>query len=256
VSVRRLLATLLILLSATLVPLLAEASDPDALRKIVEGLCVPAETATSHPWPCKLVDLAGRYAVLKDLQGKTQYLVIPTDTITGIEAPAVIASSAPNYWQDAWQARRFIDESARRPVPRKFVGLAINSEKARTQNQLHIHIDCVKADIVKTLADKGAAVGPTWQRLPVLLGGHTYLAMRIEAPDLSGVNPFQLLADGVPAAKADMGDQTLVVVAATFEDGRDGFYLLNDHVDPANGDWGEGEELLDHSCALLGLGGP
>jgi CDP-diacylglycerol pyrophosphatase len=256
VSVRRRIATPLILLSATLVPLLAEASDPDALRKIVEGLCVPAETATAHPWPCKLVDLAGRYAVLKDLHGKTQYLVIATDTITGIEAPAVIASNAPNYWEDAWQARRFMDESAGRPAPRNFVGLAINSEKARTQNQLHIHIDCVKADIVKTLGDNGAAVGPTWQRLPALLAGHTYLAMRIEAQDLSGVNPFQLLAEGVPAAKADMGDQTLVVIAATFVDGRDGFYLLNDHVDPASSDWGEGEELLDHSCALLGPGVP
>jgi CDP-diacylglycerol pyrophosphatase len=164
VSVRRRIATPLILLSATLVPLLAEASDPDALRKIVEGLCVPAETATAHPWPCKLVDLAGRYAVLKDLHGKTQYLVIATDTITGIEAPAVIASNAPNYWEDAWQARRFMDESADRPAPRNVVGLAINSEKARTQNQLHIHIDTGPAcrTHLPGHADRGA--GPFWSQ--------------------------------------------------------------------------------------------
>ena len=48
-----------------------------------------------------------------------------------------------------------------------------------------------------------------------------------------------------------MGDQTLVVIAATFENGRDGFYLLNDHVDAAKADTASGEELLDHSCALL-----
>jgi CDP-diacylglycerol pyrophosphatase len=76
--------------------------------------------------------------------------------------------------------------------------------------------------------------------------------MRIEAPDLSQANPFRLLAEGVPRARADMGDQTLVVIAATFKDGRDGFYLLNDHVDAAKADTASGEELLDHSCAVLG----
>src|SRR5665213_2892025 len=42
-----------------------------------------------------------------------------------------------------------------------------------------------------------------------------------------------------------MRDQTLVVIAATFKDGRDGFYLLNDHVDAAKADTASGEELLD-----------
>ena len=248
----RRLAGVLLFVSAALVAFLAQASDPDALRRIVEGICVPAEVATSNPTPCRLVDLTRHYAVLKDLQGATQYLVIPTDTVTGIESPAILAPDAPNYWEDAWEARRFMEESAGRPVPRDVVGLAINSEKGRTQNQLHIHIDCANADVVRTLQNNETLVRPAWQPFPVQLAGHSYLVMRIEAADLAMTNPFQLLADGVPGAKADMGDQTLVVIAATFRDGRDGFYLLDDHVDAARADYASGEELLDHSCALLG----
>ena len=76
--------------------------------------------------------------------------------------------------------------------------------------------------------------------------------MRIEAADLSKTNPFALLASGVPAASKDMGDETLVAVATTFSDKQDGFYLLSDHVDPLHADLASGEELLDHSCTVLG----
>ena len=145
------IATFLIIVATILVPLLAQASDPDALRKIVEGHCLPSESASSNPAPCRLVDVTGHYAVLKDLLGATQYLVIPTDTITGIESPALLAPDAPNYWEDAWQARRFMEEGAGRPVPRDVVGLAINSQRGRSQNQLHIHIDCARADDLQTL---------------------------------------------------------------------------------------------------------
>ena len=247
----RLIVAILIFVATILVPLLAQASDPDALRQVVEDHCVPSESATSKPAPCRLVDLTGHYAVLKDLLGATQYLEIPTDTITGIESPALLAPDAPNYWEDAWEARQFMEEGAKRPVPRDVVGLAINSQRGRSQNQLHIHIDCARADVLQTLSKNEGSISSVWRPLSVRLARHSYLAMRIEAPDLSEANPFRLLAEGVPKARADMGDQTLVVIAATFKDGRDGFYLLNDHVDIAKADTASGEELLDHSCALL-----
>jgi len=249
---RKSVAALSAIVAVALSPLFAEAADPDALRQVVEGLCVPHEAADGNPAPCRLVDLADRYVVLKDLFGRTQYLVIATDAITGIESPALLANNARDYWQDAWGARRFVDESAGQAVPRDFIGLAINSVKGRTQNQLHIHIDCVKPEVVAALRLNEAGVGPSWQRLPFALSQHFYLAMRLEATDLSGVNPFRLLADGVPSAKADMGDQTLVVIGATFKDHRDGFYLLSDHA--SGSDIASGEELLDHSCAALRQG--
>ena len=57
-------------------------ADPTALWTIVHDQCVPDQEASSDPAPCSLVDLdAGEwhgYAVLKDLVGATQFLVIPT----------------------------------------------------------------------------------------------------------------------------------------------------------------------------------
>jgi CDP-diacylglycerol pyrophosphatase len=233
-----------------LAPQMAQA-DPNTLEKIVLGKCVPDEVENGKPAPCAAVDLSGRYALLKDLVGASQYLLIPTDKVDGIESPDLAEPGAPNYFEDAWQSRTFMDKSLSRPVPRDVVGLAINSIRGRTQNQLHIHIDCVRHDVLDTLVHDSGAIGTGWAPLPDRLAGHVYEAMRLEAPDLSKVNPFALLADGQPAARADMGDETLVAVAQSLPDGAEGFYLLSDKVDLAVGDVGSGEELLDHDCGVL-----
>ena len=226
-------------------------ADADALKKIVEGKCVPAMQTAGSPGPCKYVDLDKHYAVLKDLQGASQYLLIPTSTVEGIEDATLEQPNANDYFEDAWEARRYMDESLLRSVPRDDVGLAINSVKGRTQNQFHIHIDCARADVLATLASDENSTTEAWAPLPAPLLGHPYLARKLEQADLSAVNPFALLATGVPAAGADMGDQTLVAIAATFADGHDGFYLLDDHVDLAHADLASGEELLDHDCGVL-----
>ena len=80
------------LLSAAFLASAAQAADPDALWKITHGKCVPHTTAGEGPAPCSLVDLAGGYAVLKDIRGATQFLLIPTARITGIESPEILAS--------------------------------------------------------------------------------------------------------------------------------------------------------------------
>jgi CDP-diacylglycerol pyrophosphatase len=48
------------------------ASDPNALWHIVGEQCVPDEKLHQSPRPCEMVDLAGGYAVLKDIVGNTQ----------------------------------------------------------------------------------------------------------------------------------------------------------------------------------------
>ena len=52
--------------------------------------------------------------------------------------------------------------------------------------------------------------------------------MKVETDSLAHVDPFKLLARGLPSGKFFMGSQTLAVIAATFADGRIGFYLLAD----------------------------
>jgi len=231
------------LLAVLIVPRQAVA-DADALWHIISEQCVPGQQQNQSPKPCELVDLADGYVILKDRDGDTQFLLMPTARITGIESPAILAPDAPNYWDAAWLARHYVDDRAHRTMPRDTISLAINSASGRTQNQLHIHIDCVSREVQAALRVHASDIGTGWTPFSVKLAGHDYMAMRIDQPDLSHANPFLLLADGIPGARADMAHYTLVVVGEP-----DGFVLLAGH---ASGiaNRGSGEELQDHACAL------
>jgi CDP-diacylglycerol pyrophosphatase len=230
----------------------AFAADPDALWKIVHDKCLADAQRNGEPEPCLLVDLSAGvdkgYVVLKDLVGATQLLVMPSAKITGIESPDILAPDATNYFAMAWLTTSRVAALAHRSLPRDGLSLAINSIDGRTQNQLHIHVDCLDAGVRDALRQHLAEIGEHWAPLSVRLQGHDYLAMRVAGASLEGKNPFRLLADGVPQAAADMGHQTLAVVGATLPDGRPGFILLADHSDLATGDTGSAEELQDHAC--------
>ena len=158
-------------------------ADPNALWTIVHDQCVPDQEASSDPAPCSLVDLdageSGGYAVLKDLVGATQFLVIPTDQISGIESPILLEPDAPDFFAAAWRARSFVDARAGVDIPRDWMSLAINSAVARTQDQMHIHVDCVRADVRETLSQHITDVGSDWAPFPEPLRGHRYLAMAV-----------------------------------------------------------------------------
>jgi CDP-diacylglycerol pyrophosphatase len=223
----------------------------DALKKIVLEQCVPHAQRGQGPAPCAAVDLKDGSAVLKDIKGKTQFLLIPTKVVTGIDDPQILAADAPNYWQAAWEARKFVAERAGKLIPRDDIALAINSAYGRSQYQLHIHVDCVRADVKQALKTNLDRIGTAWADLNVDLQGHRYRAMRVESDDLSGRDPFRLLADNDPAARADMGRQTLAAVPVTFAGGKNGFVLLNDRANIAALDFASSSNLLDHDCAVL-----
>jgi CDP-diacylglycerol pyrophosphatase len=225
-------------------------ADPRALWKIISEKCVPNEREYGQPAPCSVIDRAKGYVVLKDLVGDTQYLLMPTVQVSGIEDPAVLAPNAPNYFADAWAERHFTIEAAKRDLPRDNLSLAVNSVYGRTQTQLHIHIDCLTIAAHDAIANNIAAIGDQWARFPVKLNGHHYRAMRVAGETLDGVDPFRLVADGIPGASKAMDRQTVVVVGATLPGGTPGFVLLDSEANVAAGDYGSGEELQDHSCAL------
>jgi CDP-diacylglycerol pyrophosphatase len=239
---------LFVLLLAGMALTTARAADPSALWHIVHDRCVPDEQSKQDPAPCASVDLAHGYAVLKDRDGATQFLLIPTARVSGIEDAAILAPDAPNYWDAAWQARHDVEQRAGHALARDVLSLAINSPSGRTQDQLHIHIDCLRADVRAALAQHQAEIGPQWSTFPVPLAGHRYRAMRLPGADLGGTNPFRLLAAGVP--QAEMGEHTLVLAGATFAANEQGFILLDDRADLTAGDRASGEELQDHDCAL------
>ena len=234
-------AVLLILAGA------AHAADPDVLWKIVHDRCVPNQMQNHDPKPC--AEVTADTALLKDLVGIAQYLLIPTARITGMEAPELLARETPNYFAAAWQARHFMDGKLGKTLPPDAVSLAINSVTGRSQNQLHIHIDCVRADVRAALEAKAGAITAAWTPHAMPAGLPAYQVRRVSDLDR---NPFRLLAAEIPAAAADFGHWTLVAVGAKFPDGSNGFYLLARSGNARALDFGSGEELQDHACAVAG----
>jgi CDP-diacylglycerol pyrophosphatase len=246
--------TLALILSVWLSEFNAPArADPNALWRIVYGACVPHFEAGLGPKPCERVDLDGGVdqgvAILKDLVGVAQMLAIPTRRITGIEDPQMLAPNAPPVFAVAWAAKSLVEARLGRALPREAVGLAINSKWARSQEQLHVHVDCMAIPVMKALAEYASALDGVWRAMTVPLHGRIYFARRVNSMDLADVAPLKLLADGVEGARAHMGVYSLAAVGATFE-GKPGFVLLADPFSLEGG--GHAEDLQDHDCAIAG----
>ena len=227
---------------------LARRVDSNALWRVVHDLCVPDETSNHSPAPCVAVDLQNGYAVLRDERGATQVLVIPTAKVTGIEDPVVLKPDAPNYWADAWEARHFVEQLSHRPIPRDDIGLAINSLYGRSQNQLHIHIDCLDPYAKRELDAALSRIGPAWVDR-VHLRYRDYRALWIPEASLATTNLFRRAVEGDPGVRRDMRLETLALLPETLPTGARGFVLLEDRA--SIGNEGHAENLLDHRCHFL-----
>jgi CDP-diacylglycerol pyrophosphatase len=73
--------------------------------------------------------------------------------------------------------------------------------------------------------------------------------MKVETDSLAHVNPFKLLARGLPSGKLSMGSQTLAVIGATFGDGGTDFYLLANEPGASPRKIVSAEAVLDDKCA-------
>ena len=242
------LRLVLILLSASaLLATESRAQNRDALRQIVQEHCVPHWLQQGNPAPCDRVFLTAGppetegYAVLADAKGGAHFLLIPTARVAGIESPEVLEPRAPNYFAAAWKARDRIAAVLGHDVRREAVGLAVNSEQPRSQDQLHIHMECLGQEVYRLLRTAGERLGERWTL--VRLARWQYQGMRVMGEDLDQANPFELLAQRIPGAREDMGAYTLLVAGMRFKEGP-GFILLTGKNVPG------AESLLDATCAV------
>ncbi len=226
------------------------AADRDALWHIVHDRCVPEAAAAALAPPCEAVTDGGAVAVIKDRVGVAQLLVLPTARVSGIEDPVLLSPGQPGLWAAAWRARALMWSRLGRALPRDAVGLAVNSAAGRSQDQLHIHVDCLRPELRDQLRRHAAAIGTAFSRPGIVVGGHSYRVRRLDGAELDGRDPVSLVAEGVAGARDRMGRHTILLAGAVFPDGRAGFYLLDDRADPPAGDLGHAEELLDHDCAV------
>ena len=243
----------LILATIANLPHSASAANRDELWVVVHDICVPAYQSIGVAFPCAEVSIADGlergFAVLRAPSSATHVIVVPTMRISGIESPALLSENAPNYWEAAWDARRFVEEGARRQLPRDKIGMAINSAASRSQDQLHIHVACIAPKVAEFLRRHQAEIHRAWSFLSSPLVGHRFAAMKVETDSLAHVDPFKLLARRLPSGKFSVGSQTLAVIGATFGDGRTGFYLLANEFGELPRKIASAEALLDDKCA-------
>ena len=221
---------------------------------LVHDQCVPDQRDHGAPAPCALVSLdpdEGRgFVVLKDRTGVAQHLILPTARVTGIEDPRVLAPGAANYFAAAWSERRFVEDRLGHPLRRDQLSIAVNSIYGRSQDQLHLHLDCIDAALGVAVQAGAPAAAARWPAAALTLKGRAYRVRWLAGDTPDAANPFDLLAREAPGAAKAMGAWTLVLIGATRADGTPGFYLLADRADPAAGDMASGEDLQDHSCRL------
>jgi CDP-diacylglycerol pyrophosphatase len=123
-----------------------------ALWQVVHKLCLPMHATLGVSLPCLAVDDERGFVVIRAPGDATRIIIVPTVRTEGIESPSLLRDDAPNFWAYAWGEREWVASAAPRPLGWDDIGMAINSRPARTQDQMHIHVDCLDVRLKKALA--------------------------------------------------------------------------------------------------------
>lgn len=178
-------------------------------RQILAGIVAKCGVSRDHR-PCLMYDTAGDDVLLKDIRGQSQFLLLPISSISGIESPALLRSDIPSYLYEAWNQRRYVIAALGKPLRDDEISLAINPINARSQDHLHIHIDCVRADVRDALA--AASISTAWSEAQI--DGESWRVRRMSVDSLRRDNLFAVIARDIPGAAADMGRHTVFVTGA------------------------------------------
>lgn len=246
---RRTLKLLTVLLLLLIVGLIVSAfhfqKNSNALWQIISQKCVPNMAKSGNPAPCQQVNTAQGYVTLKDLNGPLQFLLMPIEKITGMESPIILEPTTPNLFAAAWQQRSLLAKKRGAAIDDSALSLAINAQYGRSQNQLHIHISCLRPDIRQQLDSMTARLNEQWQS--ATLRKHHYLIRTLSTAELAQQSAFIRLAEEVPNARSEMGKYGLALVALS--DGRLALLALERNWLKLNS--GSAEELQDHQCQIL-----
>ena len=225
--------------------------DRMALWQVVRA-CVADFKLTGAPLPCLEVDLSGgeerghvvlRPPLLNDL------IVAPTREIVGIEDPFLQLNGAPNYFNAAWRARSFLSGVDGRAPKRDEIAIVANSAVLRSQDQLHIHVGCLRPPARRVLAAAAPNVPiGKWVRIGAVVPHTMFWGMRITATDLSGIEPLRLAADAIAGKTIRRGDLTIAAAAVRVE-GDDQFLILASYAEAMGARRPvSSSDLLDRNC--------
>ncbi|MER8520745.1 MULTISPECIES: CDP-diacylglycerol diphosphatase [unclassified Mesorhizobium] len=233
------------LLTAAVTDVGSASAHRNALWQVVQT-CALAAAHLGSAFPCEEVILPRQgvpgSALIKSPRYRTEFLLTPLTAVAGLESPSVRWQGSSQLWNRAWKARSKVSASLGRHLPRTAIAMAVNSRTERSQDQFHIHIDCVAVSVEKKLVLKGPKVEGPWQLLPLALMGKRYWIKAVDKPDLETTNVVGIIASGLPQARRAMHHVNVVVVGAELAGARPGFYILT------NWESSAAERLLDHDC--------
>jgi CDP-diacylglycerol pyrophosphatase len=183
------------------------------------------------------------YIILKDCAESKPfgYLIIPTETLVGVESSKIFSTSIVDLWGDAWLwSKRFPG------LPSSQIGLAINSNLpgARSQNQFHIHISCASSEASKTLEERREISYDQSQAVLLPLGTQKHRYYAVKVVSLIGPNsPFNVAKTVLKSTANNLSGHGIAVIGSR-NPGE--YYVLVSSSEPDNP--GDAEELLDEDC--------
>lgn len=101
------------------------------------------------------------FAIIRTPKEQYHYLFVPAIDISGIESPELWISGYPSWFQNAWRNRYIAAPWLGENKNQHDIGIAINSRARRTQQQLHVHLNCIREDITRELNSK--VISSQWQ---------------------------------------------------------------------------------------------
>ena len=155
------------------------------------------------------------YVLVKTYQRPPHFLLVPSVQVSGIEAPVFWVPGPDNYFRAAWRERDYAAAFLGGGVPPARVGIAINSAFGRSQDQLHVHINCVRPQVLAEL--RHSQLSEQWQELRLASVGQVYRARRLPGNDLPE-DPFAGLAQAYPQLTGHGELQTAFAASVDFDD--------------------------------------
>jgi CDP-diacylglycerol pyrophosphatase len=246
----------LLLISALVFAATAFATSAIGLNRLalwqVVRTCVADFRLTGAAFPCLEVDLSGgqeRGDVILRSPLSNDLIVAPTRQIVGIEDPFLQPPGAPNYFSAAWRARSFLKGADGRTPERDEIALVANSAVVRTQDQLHIHVGCLKSPAKRAL-DAAAPKVPIgkWVRIGAVIPHTVFWGMRIKGTDPSDIEPFRLAAEVIVDKVITLRNLTIAEVGVRVE-GDSQFLVLVSYAETTGG-WSPADSgaLLNWNC--------
>ncbi|MBS0638907.1 MAG: CDP-diacylglycerol diphosphatase [Proteobacteria bacterium] len=232
--------------SASTCAMPADPKSRDRLTILATKCCIATPPTDRN---CLHFSQKDQFVIIKDGGARKPYgyLLVPSVPVAGIEATKQTeADPVAEFWQYGWQEAMH----GYLKKPSQYMALAINSEKGRDQDQLHIHISCVHQSVADRLAKAGPISRDPAKPSVVSLGAHENQYEVITLASLTGDNsPFRVLTR-FPHASRYIGDQSIAIIGT----GKNPpFYMaVTYYVDGKNP--GTAEELLDQTdgCGRMG----